>query len=173
MTFADVAEAIGQILLGWLAADFFSGVFHWFEDRVARESWPLIGPHIVLPNRLHHVQPAAFLNSGVWGRGAITWSMTAAAGGALLFAVGPQPFVLAMIAGGLVVNEVHAWAHGQAPRPVRVLQDTGLIQSVRGHAGHHRGAGDTGYCILTNILNPMLDAMGFWSTLERVVRVRP
>jgi hypothetical protein len=40
---------VGQLLLGWLLADFLTGVFHWWEDRLGKESWPVIGHLIIKP----------------------------------------------------------------------------------------------------------------------------
>ena len=51
-----------------------------------------------------------------------------------------------------------------------VLQEIGLLQSPVHHAGHHRPPSDRRYCVLTDWLNPVLDAVGIWALLERGLR---
>lgn len=63
-----VADVFGQLLLGWLFADFLTGAFHWWEDRHGNESWPVIGQWLIAPNRLHHLRPLAFGAHGFVGR---------------------------------------------------------------------------------------------------------
>lgn len=159
----------GQIIVGWAIADFLSGVFHWFEDRLGNERWPLIGRHVIAPNRLHHREPLAFTCSSIAVRSSTTWIAVIALALLWFMAFGPSWVLASAIVGGLIVNEVHAWAHRPfwAPRWARVLQKTGIIQSPAQHAQHHRGAFDRSYCVLTNWLNPVLDALGFWAWLER------
>lgn len=167
-------DLLGQIVFGWLLADFISGLGHWFEDEIARPEWPIIGAAVVAPNLLHHEQPLAFKDSGVVGRNAITWALTAVIGALLLLTFGAQPWVFTAMAGGIVVNEAHLWAHcpAETNRFIRALQETGLLQSPRIHAAHHRHEMNSAYCILTSWLNPPLDAIGFWRAIERVFRVR-
>lgn len=162
------AQILGEILIGWLVADLGSGLVHWWQDRAARADWPLIGRRVIAATRLHHREVLAFTRSPVIERNLATWLVVALLSAAWAATAGPGLIWLAATLGGLVVGEVHRHAHlpAQAPRVVRVLQDTGLIQSPAHHAGHHRTPSDRRYCILTNWLNPALDALGFWSGLE-------
>jgi hypothetical protein len=75
--FETICNVVGQALLGWLLADFMSGFFHWWEDRVGREDMPFIGPQIVRPNRLHHVEPLAFTYNTLLHRNAPLWIIAA------------------------------------------------------------------------------------------------
>jgi hypothetical protein len=166
--FDSFCVAIGQALLGWLIADLFSGVFHWWEDRVGNEAMPIIGPQIVVPNRLHHTDPLAFTYGSVARRNKPLWAMVALISGLWLWATGPTVMWATATVGGLVVNEVHRLAH----RPLlagpvsRLFQEIGLFQSPKHHAGHHRAPSDTRYCILTDWLNPVLDRLRIWEGLE-------
>lgn len=163
-----VAAFIGQALVGWLLADFLSGLFHWWEDRVGSESIPVLGKWVVGPNRLHHREPLAFTRSGVIWRSSTTWVVAGAISLAWLFAFGPSVVWAFATIGGLIVNEVHRWAHvpAQAPAFVTMLQETGLFQSPRHHRGHHTAISDSHYCVLTDLLNPLLDRIGLWAGLE-------
>lgn len=170
-------SAIGIMLAAWLLADFISGLFHWFEDRYIAADTPLLGPLVGAPNDLHHREPQAFLRHGYWRR---NWTTIAAGSGGLVVAwlVGAPPVVLLACVFVTQANEVHAWAHsrGKVGRLVDLLQQTGVIQSPRQHATHHRGDHRRGYCVMSDWLNPPLDACGFWrrlDTLAGLVGVRP
>ena len=76
---------------------------------------------------------------------------------------------LLFVAIGVNANEIHKWNH--LPRKKRAklvvaLQDAGLLQSTKHHSKHHLGSKDTHYCVLTNVLNPLLDGVRFWHWLE-------
>ncbi len=77
--------------------------------------------------------------------------------------------VLLFVAIGVNANEIHKWNH--LPRKRRgklvvALQDARLLQSAKHHGKHHVGSKDTHYCVVTNVLNPMLDGVRFWHWLE-------
>lgn len=167
-----LSTIVGQALLGWLLADLVTGAFHWWEDRFGREDWPLIGPWLIAPNRLHHAAPLAFAQHGFWPRNAASIVAALVVGFAWLLLTGPSVLMAAALAGGALANEVHYFAHRpSAAGPVlRVLQQTGLVQSPKGHAAHHRPPHQVNYCVLTDWLNPALEAVGLWSRLERAFR---
>jgi hypothetical protein len=167
----NLALILGELLLGWLIADLLSGLFHWWEDRVAEAGWPVIGPAVVAPNRLHHVDVLAFTRTSLVSRNLAVWLAAGTISGMWLALTGPNLIWAAATAGGLVVNEVHRMAHlpATAGPLVRVLQEVGVFQSPRHHAGHHRAPSDRRYCILTDWLNPWLDAARLWTGLERAL----
>ena len=163
-----------QLLVGWLLADFLSGLLHWIEDRVLREGDTWLSRVIVEPNRLHHAEPLRFLANGFWARNATTWAIVLPLTVAWFAAIGPSLVLLAAAIGGLLANEVHRLTHAAPAKGswLRALQDIGVIQSPRMHARHHRGRQDQAYCVLTDWLNPVLDKIRFWERLERMLRIR-
>lgn len=163
---------IGQALCGWLAADLLTGAFHWWEDRFGSEDWPLIGRWIIAPNRLHHRRPLAFSAGGFMGRNSASIAAAAVLGAGWLAIAGPSMFMAATLLGGAISNEVHFWAHrpGAAGPVRRVLQQIGLIQSPKSHALHHRPPHSVHFCVLTDWLNPVLEATQFWSRAEQLLR---
>ena len=164
MSFSDLAL---QLLAGWLIADLLSGVVHWLEDRVLCVGLPVLGRHVVAPNRLHHLDPAAFLRQSVWSRNSTTWLTTLAIAAAWLWTAGFSFIWLAALVGGLVVTEVHVRAHRPTGSEMwATLQEIGVLQSRRQHWQHHRGAMDRRYCVLTGWLNPILDVLRVWERLE-------
>ena len=50
-----------SIFIGFLLADFFSGMGHWAEDRYFSEQTLLIGKYIIAPNRIHHQKTSSYV----------------------------------------------------------------------------------------------------------------
>jgi len=171
MTLLAIASFLAQLFLGWLLADFLSGVLHWIEDRFGpgREDWPVLGPLIFTPNLIHHDVPTLFLDSGFVERNWTTWAVVVPLAAALLLLFGSHPLIWAAAVGGAMANEIHAWAHRRTMLPVwaRTLQDWGVIQSPGHHAVHHIPDHRRNFCIVTNWLNPILDHYEFWYRIER------
>ena len=153
-------------------ADFVSGLVHWVEDTFWIEKTPVIGRWVVAPNVLHHHSPSAFVEKGwlesswdlmllglailavAWATHSLTW----------------QVWLFAIV--GTNANQIHKWAHLPArrlPWAVRALQRVGVLQSAAHHGAHHRGAKNKAYCVVTPWVNPVLDRLGFWRALERLI----
>lgn len=161
------ADFLVHLIAGWLIADLLSGVLHWLEDGVLWQSMPILGPHVVRPNRVHHVDPMAFTHTPFFARNSTTWLPALAIAAAWLWLCGFSIVWLGALAGGLLANEVHVRTHRQGNGAwYLVLQEIGIVQSRRQHAQHHRGAMDGRYCVLTDWLNPILDALGVWASIE-------
>jgi ubiquitin-conjugating enzyme E2 variant len=150
---------IGYLIACWIAADFMSGLCHWLEDRYFREEWPIIGRFIAKPNQLHHDQPSAFLRQGYISR---NWTTILPAFGAFVLVPNLWPIWLFVSQ----ANEVHAWAHQRCSSGIRMLQETGFLQSAKHHGEHHRSPFDVKYCVMTNWLNPILDGLRVWGCFE-------
>lgn len=163
-----IAWFIGQLVIGWLTADFVGGVFHWWEDRCATLDMPIIGPWLVAPNRLHHAEPLAFLSASFLDRNLALIVGATIVGIAWTALFGWSPALGAAMVGGALANEIHTWSHSpsSAPRWVRIAQEIGLLKSPKHHAGHHRPPQDRRYCPVTDWLNPALDAVRLWERLE-------
>lgn len=157
-----------QIVLCVLAADFITGLVHWFEDTYGLPDWPLIGPAVIEPNMRHHENPTIFVTMSTlclrnyqpvtlaiaacglaWACGLLCWQMMV---------------VSALAACG---NEVHGWAHVRPKSSLaRLLQSMCIVQTPQQHAKHHRPPYAGWFCSLTNIVNPLLEALQFWPRLE-------
>ncbi|HXC36177.1 MAG TPA: fatty acid desaturase CarF family protein [Candidatus Acidoferrales bacterium] len=152
-----------------LAADFVGGVVHWFEDAYVREDTPLIGRIVARPNIVHHHYPRYITRHSWWQT---SWDL------AMLSAI----FVITAWFAGLLTwevwlfailsanaNEFHKWAHRTRNENgwlISFLQDIRLLQTARHHARHHTDPKNSHYCTMTNVLNPVLDRLGFWSGME-------
>lgn len=167
----NAAQILGEAIAGWLFADFVTGLFHWWEDRIGRVDMPFIGKWLIEPNRLHHSDPMAFTGGTLADRSLASAVAACTLATLWVLAFGPSVFCLAFAIGGSVVNEVHRLAHlGKAAGLIGMLQEVGLLQSPAHHAGHHRGAHDRRYLVLTDMLNPVLDRLKVWDRLENALR---
>ena len=159
-----------RLFCAWLVADFITGVAHWFEDRY------LVNGQIARENELHHTKPTAMLCVSEWEnvRQTVTISTTVAV--VLCFVGAPMVVWLgAWLAGW--GNLVHRWAHSplrSRPWLIRQLQRVGFFISTAEHDAHHKAMGELipksdakwKFCAMTNYLNPVLDAVRFWSAAE-------
>jgi hypothetical protein len=170
-------------LVGWLSADFGSGLVHFLCDRFGSERTPLFGPAVIRPFREHHVDPSAIGSHGfveLSGNNALALTPLLAAGGELAPFFGEALLPSAAFSGlmsaclGLfATNQIHRWAHSpRAPRLARALQRLGLAITAEAHARHHRGAHDAAFCITNGWCNALLDRARVWARIERAVRAR-
>jgi ubiquitin-conjugating enzyme E2 variant len=169
--------ALLVFLAGVAAADAGSGLVHWGADTWGRDDLPVIGHRLLVPFRIHHINPDDFLRRRfIDTNGEVA---TIAAPLLLVLLVVPLAdaaaaaavlFGLAFCGVGMMTNQIHQWAHMPAPpRVVRALQDAGLLLGRAPHAVHHQRPYDGQYCITTGWCNAPLEAVGFFRRLEAVI----
>jgi ubiquitin-conjugating enzyme E2 variant len=152
-----------------LAADLASGVIHWIEDAYIREDTPWVGRWIGRANTLHHHLPRRMARNTWWQS---NWDLLLAMSllvgvAALLGRLTWQVWLFAVVAGN--ANEVHKWSHRsrrENGRLISWLHDIRLLQTPHHHAIHHTNPKEFHYCPITNVLNPVLDALRVWSGIE-------
>lgn len=152
-----------------LLADFIAGVVHWLQDAYGRPDFPITGPLFTQPNIQHHRQPRYFTRHS-WLKS--SWDLLLLNGLILLAAfwldrLTWQVWLFAIV--GTNANQIHKWAH-RTPREngafITLLHRLRLLQTPRHHARHHTDPKNSHYCTITNVLNPLLDAIHFWNSLE-------
>lgn len=165
------------LLAGIATADFASGLIHWAADTWGEDDLPVIGHRLLVPFRVHHVNPDDFLRR----RFIDTNGDVAFVAVPFLLALAAVPLDTAWGAAvavfgfgfcgiGILTNQIHQWAHMPSPpRPVRVLQDRGFILGRQEHAVHHERPYNASYCITTGWCNRPLKALDFFRRLETVV----
>jgi ubiquitin-conjugating enzyme E2 variant len=151
-------EILMQVILGWLLADLWSGVFHAVGDSETFGNNRIVKA-ITGKNESHHDNPLGLVTQSFFERNMTSWIGTAAIAIIWFYFFGISAMLLSMIVGGLMVSEVHRWAHAPslAPAWVRVLQETGIFQSPKHHSKHHKPPHSVRFCVLTNFINPFLD----------------
>jgi ubiquitin-conjugating enzyme E2 variant len=165
------------VAVALVAADFLSGLVHWAADTWGSERWPVIGPRVLRPFRLHHVNPGDLLQrSFVDCNGDVALISGMVLLGVLALPAHTEPwtsigvFLTALAGWSLPVNQVHQWAHDPSPPwIVRTLQRCHLVLARADHAEHHEAPYATHYCILTGWWNRPLSAVAFFPRLERLV----
>ena len=162
------------LVAGVATADFLSGLIHWSADTWGRDDLPLVGQRLLVPFRVHHVNPDDFLRRSFIDTNGDVALVTIPIVVALLAvplsgAWGPPlaVFGFACCAVGIMTNQMHQWAHMPAPpRLIGMLQSRGVLLSRGEHAGHHEHPYDRHYCITTGWCNRPLDAIDFFRRME-------
>lgn len=68
-------------------------------------------------------------------------------------------------------NEIHRWNHmARTGKFVTFMKDTGLIQAHKQHSMHHKPPHKKYYCVMTSLVNAVLEPIGFWRKLEWLVQ---
>ena len=165
------------LLGGLAAADSASGLVHWAADTWGRDDCPVIGPRLLVPFRVHHVNPDDFLrrrfvdtNGEVAGVAVpillalLAVPLDHAAGQAVaVFGLGfcglgvahePDPSVGAHA--GTAGAGTGAAGMRSPPRPHRARRSPWAAVQCR-------------YCITTGWCNAPLDAIGFFRRLESAI----
>jgi hypothetical protein len=167
-------------LAGYLCADLLSGTAHWFCDTFFDERTPVIGGAVILPFRDHHVHPGRITQYRFIEQDTTNFFiMIPLLAGALRLG-GPESghpgslaagsFLCALAVGSYGTNLFHKWAHASVVPPgVRWLQRHGLILTPAHHRAHHRDHSKA-FCVTSGWMNPLLDALGFFPTLEDVFK---
>ncbi len=177
-TLGDAAVLAGAALCASLAADFGSGLVHWWADTWGSENWPVVGKALIGPFREHHVDPQAITHHDfLETNGASSFVVLPWLAGAI--ACAHQPGEIAMFASTLLgvtawltlgTNQIHKWAHADdATATIRWLQRWGVLLSPEVHAQHHAAPYDRYYCITHGWLNPVLTRVKFFRALEWMI----
>ena len=167
-------------LLGWIGADFVSGLVHWAGDTWGTIEWPFLGKTIIRPFREHHVDALAMTRhdfvESVGSHCLVSlWVMIIA----VLIPLpeenhGLQLFIVVWMGSltfmTLLTAMTHKWAHmSKVNGLIRFCQQTGLMLSPRHHAVHHTPPFDQYYCITTGWLNPLLTRIRFFRHAETFI----
>jgi ubiquitin-conjugating enzyme E2 variant len=150
---------------------------HWGADTWGRDDLPVIGRRLLVPFRVHHVNPDDLvLRRFLDANGDVALIYIPALLGFLAVPIettwgGPVSlFGLAFCGVGMMTNQIHQWAHMPSPpRLIRVLQCCGVMLSPEAHATHHTRPYDAHYAIATGWCNAPLQAIGFFRGLEVVI----
>lgn len=159
-----------QSIALYLLLDFLTGVVHFWMDRYGKEETPIIGKAIIEINTWHHENPRKMTTRSYWylcksgwiGVGLI-WLVVFGLTGTVAW----QWLFVGIL--GANANIVHQWAHkfpNENHKWVTRLQKWKVIQRPLDHARHHTVPETRAYCTYTPWLNPVLDRIKFWKTIE-------
>lgn len=172
----DVTLALAAAMLGYVAADFVSGLIHWAFDRMGTEDTPILGHAFIHPFRYHHVDPQDMMNGdfiSTNGKNSIgcvpiliagLWIPTTPGLDGAIFGLS---LLVSFILGIWMTNQFHKWAHIHEPRGViRTLQRLHLVLTPTHHDEHHQSPYQANYCITSGWCNPVLERLRFFPRLE-------
>ncbi len=172
--------AIGA-LLGYLGADFTSGMVHWFCDTWGSPEWPIVGPVFIRTFREHHVDPLSITRHDfIETNGASCMAVLPAIIPASLIHFDPaSPWRVAL--GGFFAafslcipftTQTHKWAHMEIEKVSwlgRALIKSGVLLNREHHAIHHQPPFLGAYCITSGHCNRLLDRVQFFRRAERLI----
>ncbi|KAI3466236.1 hypothetical protein Pfo_022899 [Paulownia fortunei] len=175
-------ESMFAALIGYVAADLGTGIYHWAIDNYGSAETPVFGSQIEAFQG-HHEQPWAITKRQLANNLYISAALVTAAVLPINI-LSSDPVLLGFVgvfAGCIMFSQqFHAWAHtpkGKLPPLVAALQDAGIIVAQAQHAAHHRPPYNSSYCIVSGMWNRFLDKSKFFVALEvvlvQVVGYRP
>lgn len=159
-----------QYVVGCCHADWYSGMVHWGLDSWGKIDTPFVGG-LIHQFRAHHEFPRAMCMNDMLRRnylncalGMLQLAVGIATGG---FASGLGLYYVVSSFHIALTNQYHSWSHElKPPAFIKWAQENWLILPRKHHAIHHQGTHDGAYCITIGWLNPFLDSIGYWRTLE-------
>lgn len=168
---------VSTLFLGYLAADFVSGVVHWLGDTWGSTQMPIVGQALIRPFREHHVDAKAITRHDfVETNGnnclislpvAIVAALLPHSNTWLLFL---SSFLGAMIFWVMATNQFHKWSHQDQPAfLIRWAQRLHLILPPSHHQVHHTAPFARYYCITVGWMNKPLELVGFFPRFERLI----
>ncbi len=167
--------------VGYVAADFMSGLVHWIGDTWGNPSLPIVGQYFIRPFREHHVDQTAITRHNFTetnGANCLATMVVLLPTVLLLFGssspavLGFHVFIFAMTMGVFGTNQFHKWSHlpeNQRPKAIRFFQSIKLILGPVHHAKHHASPYDRYYCITVGWLNPILSKLHFFKGVEALI----
>lgn len=169
------AGACFGVIGGVVAAELFSGCFHWATDNYGSLQTPVVGSACAAFQG-HHLAPwtiasRPFVNNVYKiARAALVLVCVAAAS----LPPAGAAFATTMFYGQLLAQDFHRWSHTPASSLApwqRWLQRCGFALSTAEHCRHHKPPFAAHYCILSGALNRLLDSRPvlLWRRLEALV----
>ena len=169
-----------QVLLLWIAADFITGLVHWWQDAYGNPTWPILGKYVIQPNLRHHHDPRGMVKISYWKR--MNTSIIAALllMGILYLCNCASWQAIIFLVFSSQGNEIHAMGHRtnkENGKIVMFFQKIGIVQRKSTHGWHHKAPYDTNFFVMTEYLNPIFNKIRFFERLERfiekAVRIKP
>jgi len=161
------------VCAGFVMAELFSGCFHWATDNYGSLETPVVG-FACAAFQGHHLAPwtiqfrSAINNVYKIARALLPLTLLAG----LLLPPAGAAFLATTFFGQMLAQEFHRWSHTPATKLApwqRWMQSHGIAITTAEHCRHHRPPFAAQYCILSGMLNPLLDSRPvlFWRRLER------
>ncbi|KAG2501530.1 hypothetical protein HYH03_000037 [Edaphochlamys debaryana] len=172
----DVVAFGAAVFAAYVLADLGTGIYHWGVDNYGDGETPVFGRQIAafqghhqrpwtitqreFENNMHQVfGPASYPAMGLMVLSPtmpLAWNAWASS---FLWLV-------------CMSQQFHAWSHmkkSELPAAVVWLQEAGILVSRKMHGAHHLPPFEANYAIVSGWTNPLLDRIGFYRRLEKIV----
>jgi len=165
------------LVVGYVLADFISGVVHWAGDTWGSTELPIVGRAFIRPFREHHVDEKAITRHDFVETNGNNCLVSLPVALAALLIPHSNAWLLlgsallgAMILWVMATNQFHKWSHQEAPpRLVIWAQQAHLILPPDHHHVHHTAPFNAYYCITVGWMNKPLAMVGFFPRMERLI----
>ncbi|BDA77865.1 hypothetical protein LPTSP3_g07950 [Leptospira kobayashii] len=158
--------------IGYIIADFLSGMVHFLCDNFGDENTAYFGPAFIQPFRMHHVDPTDITKHDFFETNGNTCLVVLPVMGIYYFvfdsiSVWISFSFLFSITSIVFTNQFHKWAHLENPPGwIRILQTSGMILPKKMHSMHHTPPFSSYYCITCGWLNPLFEFIKFFPRLK-------
>jgi plasmanylethanolamine desaturase len=166
-------------VLGFIAADFASGMVHFLCDNFGTPETPWLGPSFIKSFRDHHTDPKGITRHDFLEVNGSNCFVS-------LFVLVPlyhyssyetstfsllvSGFFLSMLFFVFLTNQFHKWAHADVPpKWIQKMQNAGIILNPKHHEVHHTIPYNKYYCITCGWLNPFLTKLRFFEGMEKLI----
>lgn len=161
-----------QIIIGYLLADFFMGIFHWIKDTYFGPFTPIIGKTLIWSSRLHHIRPRYVIEFSNWKLFYSSAKWTLLWIGPLFYFIGINTFMITLFLMISLNDVIHKYAHMmdyERPLWATIMQKLYIFQSHEEHHLHHISPHEINYCPITPYLNTILERLNFWKKMEYLI----
>lgn len=170
-----LASCLAAAAAGILFSDAFTGVFHWSVDNYGDFSTPIFGP-VIEAFQGHHGKPFTITLRPIANNiHKICYGVLPLLGLLALShsSLPATTFGIFALFGLLMCQELHKYSHMlRPPEWIAALQSRGVILSRKEHGLHHSSPFEEKYCIVTGHCNDVMDKLGVYRKLEKLVYER-
>lgn len=163
-------EILIDAFVGYLAADLIVGTYHWIKDTYFYPLDPIIGDTFIWNSRLHHIDQDHFAKKSDKEIiiDSTKWTLPLAL--PTFYLCGISSFTLTLF-GFVCINDViHKYMHiTDIPEWAHKLQEIGVFQKKVDHDKHHQFPHIVYYCPISPYVNPILESLNFWRSLENII----
>ena len=178
LSYLVIPLALAPLFVGYVGADFFSGLVNFLGDTFGTEETPLLGEPFIKPFREHHVDPKGMTkhdfvetsgNNCIVSIPFLLLVYYLIDIKSSLFAYSFYSFFCFLMIAVFITNQIHKWSHMENPgRLILFLQRNNLILSPEHHQVHHTEPFDKYYCITVGWLNPFLYKIHFFESIKTI-----
>ena len=153
-----------KIVILFLFADLATGIFHFLVDQYGVMNGKVMTKSVNFL-LLHHDDPQNIVTQTYWQlNGRVYIASFFIFGISLFFGFYWELLLFLLFCSN--GNMIHKWSHfkkSKTPVIISQLQRLKIIQDHDHHIKHHNGLFNANYCVMSNILNPILERIYFWA----------